>query len=278
MDTPNLNQISDLTNQQRTNTQGFLAGQNNQQQDFLNRFNSTIGGQETTQAMAGRLGKELNLPTLNKNAFSLQQQLYDLPGVENKALTGFDVNNNQRQQVINQKTSEIAPAAQRAQDQANFAQGQVTQQMGYAQRDQDRQLIPLQTEQQMLGDRLAREATMYSQENQSELDGLIAKVNAGVTLSEGEKNRANELAVAEQSYQNQMKLQQQQQGFSASQQKPGTEIIDVGGHKKLINTQTGQVIQDIGSSAAPVAASNISSYLPAKSTSSSAPSYFKALG
>jgi len=56
--------------------------------------------------------------------------------------------------------------------------------------------------------------TGWSFENQSELSRLLANQQAGITLSEGEKNRMNQLAMAEQSFQNQLKLNSQQNTFA----------------------------------------------------------------
>lgn len=210
-DSPDLNQITNLTDAQRANTGTFLSGQDKATQDFLNKYTNTINSQPTTSAMATRIGAELGLPQLQANATSLNNTLYNIPSVYSKATTGYDVNANQLSRLIGQKQSEIAPAAALAASNAQAAEGNLATRLGYEQADQNKALLPLQTEQSFLQDRLARETTLFSQENQSELDGLIAKIQAGVTLSEGEKNRAQQLAVAEQNYQNQLKLQQNQQ-------------------------------------------------------------------
>lgn len=57
--------------------------------------------------------------------------------------------------------------------------------------------------------------TGWSFENQSELSRLLANQQAGITLSEGDKNRMQQLAVAEANFQNQLKLNDQ--GFRNDQ-------------------------------------------------------------
>lgn len=210
-DTPDLNQITNLTTAQRANTGTFLSGQDKATQDFLTKYSSTINSQPTTSALATRIGAELGLPQLQANATSLNNTLYNIPSVYGKATTGYDVNANQLSRLIGQKQSEIAPAAALAASNAQAAEGNLATRLSYEQADQNKALLPLQAESSFLTDKLARETTLFSQENQSELDGLIAKIQAGVTLSEGEKNRAQQLALAETNYQNQLKLQQNQQ-------------------------------------------------------------------
>lgn len=236
--------------------QAFMQGQTDQTSDFLNRYKQAIGGQETTSAMAGRLGSELGLPALNKNAFMLNQAVTNLPQTNIDASRGFDVNQNQLDRMTNHGLQKLSPLAQNATAQAQNAQSSLNTQMGYEQADQAKALTPFNTEQSMLSDRMARETTLYSQQNQQELDGLIAKMNAGVTLSEGEKNRANQLAVAEQQYSAE---KAHYDSISSANNKPNTQIVDQGGKKYLIDSGTGQIISTYGSS--PGAGKTPNSYL-----------------
>lgn len=261
MDTPNLNQITDLTNTQRANTQNFQNGQNSLTSDFLNRYTGAINNQETSTAMANRIGGELNLPTLQKNANTINNTISNIPTTYSKATTGYDVNANQLSRIIGQKTSDLAPAATTANNALSSAQSTLNTQMGYQQADQAKALQPYQTEQSLLSDRLARESSMYSQENQNELDGLIAKTNAGITLSEGEKNRQQELAISEQNYEH---AKEAASTANTNANNSSTQIVETGGRKKLINSITGQVIQDLGPSGSGVAtpAPNPNQYIP----------------
>jgi len=233
-DTPNLNQITDTTNAQRAAGTTLLGNQNALTSDFLNRYTSAIGGQETSSAMAGRIGQELGIPTLQSNANTLRTTLNNIPTTYNKATTGFDVNANQLARVVGQKASELAPAVDTAERALSSAQGNLNTRMGYEQADQAKALTPYSTEQNLLQDRLARETSMFTNENENELNGLISKINAGITLSEGEKNRANTLAAQEASFNNQMKLQKDQQQFTSSQ----PNFVGVNGG--LYNTTAGK--------------------------------------
>ena len=202
----NLNEGVDTVAQQRLKNQQFLTGQNQVTSDFLTKFGNVITGQGTTQGAAERIGGELGLPALRQNAFNLQQQLIDIPEVYKAGTRGFDVNANQLARIINQRSGEIAPLAQRATAQAQFGEQELGTRLGYLQNDWNRQLLPLTTEKDFLADRFAREASMYTQDNQNELNAILDKIKNGITLSEGEKNRAQQLAIAEKGYENALQL------------------------------------------------------------------------
>lgn len=259
VDLPNL---EGKVQQQKKNTQGFLSKQQGQTDDFLSRYRSTLGGQEKTAAMADRIGTELGLPALQKNALLLNQTVSDLPQTLLEGTRGFDVNQNQLNQLTSHKLSKLAPAAQRATEQAQSAQNTLNTRLGYESLDRDRELLPFQTEQSLLSDRLARETTLYSQDNQNELDALIAKMNAGITLSEGEKNRAAQLAESERSYELEKgRLAQDQSQFDTTQENRdptnrSTATIEQGGQTYLIDTQTGKVIAKYGATQASVPTSS----------------------
>lgn len=190
-------ELQNLFNTQRGETTGFL-----------NNFSNFLGSQPTSSALAERIGNELNLPQLRANSQSLNNTLFQLPQTFSAGTRGFDVNNNQLSRIVGQKQSEIAPAAALAQSNTQNAENTLTTRLGYEQADQNRALLPWQMEQGFLGDRLARETTGYSNQMQSELDAIIARMQAGITLSEGEKNRAQQLSLAESGYQNALKLAQ----------------------------------------------------------------------
>ena len=222
---------------QKASTQGLLANQDLKTNDFLGRYTNTLGGQEKTGALAARLGQELGVPQLQQNANMLRDTVTNLPGTYSKATTGFDVNANQLQRVITQKTGEIAPAMETAERALSTAQDNLNTRLGYETRDQDRELMAYDKEQEFLSDRLARETTLYSQDNENELSALLAKMSAGVTLSEGEKNRANQLAMQERDFENQKKLYAEQAKYSSS----NDPYVSVGEGSAIYNTSTGKM-------------------------------------
>lgn len=226
---------------QKAATQGLLSGQNVEQGNFLNRYGDAIKSQETQSQMADRIGNQYNLPTLSKNAFNAQQAVYDAPQVTTDAARGSEINQNQLDRQKNYQLQKLAPIAQRAQDQANFAQNTVNTQMGYATKDQEKALSLFPVEQQMMMDRQARETSLFSSGQEQELNSIIAKMNAGIQISEGEKNRAQQLAIGEKNYNLELqKLAQNQTQFSSSQSQP----MSVSPGNKVIDPKTGKVIYD----------------------------------
>jgi len=266
-DTPDLNQITNLTNTQGVAGSQLIKNQGESEADFLKRYNATISGQEGSQAMATRIGNELGIPSLQANATLYRNTLTNLPSTYSKATTGYDVNANQLSRIIGQKSSELSPLVATTENSLAGAQNTLGQRMGYELTDQSKALLPFQTEQDLMKDRFARETSMFSVQSQNELNSLIAKINAGITLSEGEKNRANALAVAENNYQNSLKLQN-----SKPAEADGTQIVEVGGQKYLINSRTGAIVSKYG--AATPEKTPTDYLLP---PTSNPPSYFRAL-
>jgi S-adenosylmethionine synthetase len=242
MDTPNLGELTNLTAQQKAGTQGLLAGQNLASADYLKRYTDFIKSQEGVSAMAGRIGGELGIPTLQANAMMLRNTLTNLPSTYSRAMTGYDVNANQLARIIGQKSSELAPAVETTERSLAGAQEQLGTRMGYGMAEQQKALLPYQMERDILSERQARETTLYSQDNQNELNALISKLQMGVTLSEGEKNRAQELAISEKNF------EMEKQRISASQTtgNADTSIIKVGNQQYLIDNSTGKIISKYG--------------------------------
>lgn len=189
---------------------GFFENQRKQEEDYMNRYKTALGSQESLTSMNERFGKELNLPALRQNAFTMQQALKSTPQVQSEATRGYDVNANQLQRIIAQKMSELSPAAQEATSQAQFAENQLGERLRLGQADQEKAMKPFEMEAKFLGERMAREFTGYSQDKQRELDMLMAKMNQQQQLTLAEQNRAHELAMAERNFEQQKQLNQQQ--------------------------------------------------------------------
>lgn len=208
-----LSPLTTVPQQLRANNATFNAGQQADTNAFLGKYTGAINAQPTMSVLADRFGQEAGLPTLRANAQSLQNTMFQLPETYKAATRGYDVNNNQLSRIVGQKQFELGPSAELAQQNLGNAENVVNTRLGYATAEQQKQLLPYQSEQTLLTDRLARESSMFSQANQQELDGIIAKINAGVTLSEGEANRANQLAIAEKGYANALAVAKQNQAY-----------------------------------------------------------------
>ena len=257
----NYTEATNLLGTQKANNQSFLAGQAATSEDFLNRYKNAIAGQETMSAMAKRIGSELNLPTLSENAYNVNKVMREIPQTYSAATRGFDVNANQLSRITGQKQSELAPTLATANEALAQAQNTLNTQMGYEQYDQEKALKPFETEQSLLTDRLAREATFYSQENENELNTIIAKIQSGIQVSEAEKDRAQQLAIAEMGY----KAKKEELAAGSWSE------ITIGGNKYRINLTTGekQLLGPASSSSS--GSGNALSYLTGGTTKTTTP-------
>jgi hypothetical protein len=189
---------------QRGATQGLLGNQNQQVGGYLQNYSNAINSQETQPAMWARLAQETGYQPLMNQANTLNSQLAAIPQTYSAATRGFDVNANQLDRIMNMQQWKLAPLAERATAQAQtagqFMQGQITA----AQAQQQKELQPYQSEQTFLQDKIARETSLFSEQNQSELQALEYKMQTGAQLSSDEQKRMNDLRIAQEGYKNEL--------------------------------------------------------------------------
>lgn len=231
--------IADNTNksmqdQLNSYNQGYSTGlsnlQNRQQgetQDYLGRYTQAINNLPTEQQLYQQYGAQQNLPQLQQQASQANIAVSNIPRDELDYARynggGGNVSNNQLQQLVQQKLYDLSPIAQRATQQYQDAQQLVQQQIGYALDQQNRQLLPLQQEGSLLSNRLAREMTGFTSQQQAALDGLAAKLQAQGSLSQAEMAQMTELARQENDFHNQMALQSQQAGLTRANSNAETD-------------------------------------------------------
>lgn len=234
----NLNEPVNAAKAQYQKSQDFLGGQNNQINDFTNKFSSFVNNLPTTQSMAESFGQRLNIPTLQNNANQIQSTIANLPHTYSQAVRGTDTNANQLQRIIASKLGELGPAATTANNALSSAQTNLSNQLGYAQNDISRSLLPIQNQAQLFGQNLASGAQLFGQNEQGELSSLISKMQTGAQLTEGELNRANALAIAKENNQAQMDQIQKQAELSGN----ANQYMSIGEGNTLIDTRTGQPV------------------------------------
>lgn len=226
---------------QRQAGQGLLQNQDMATSNFLGNYANAIGGQEKARAMFGRLSDELGLTGLQRNAQNLNAQLEAIPETYANATRGFDVNANQLARIQNTKAAQLAPLAQRATTQAQNAQQYVQNQMNLAQQEQQKELLPYQMQQQFLTDRIARETSMFTQDNQNELSALTSKMNAGIQLTEAEKNRAQQLELQKQKFDQDKQLI----ALQPKETKQAPAPVNVNGKTMYYDTSTNQWVREV---------------------------------
>lgn len=186
--------------------------------DILGRLRSTISGFEQLPESASRIGQELMLPAQRENVLrlgeltsGLQNQLRALPGQVAGRSRESLVTAPQQQRIIQSEGQPIAEnLAQLAgvQELAGARLGQSEQQLG--QRlgllgaQQERQLLPFEFEFTAEENLQSRELTGFTAANSLELDRLIGNQAAGLTWTNAERDRAQELALKEKEFENQL--------------------------------------------------------------------------
>lgn len=181
---------------------GLINKQTGESSNYLDRFRQAIMGQEALPHMYTRIGDELGLPQAQQAYLNVNKTLAELPETYTAATRGTDTNANQLSRIIGTKSAALAPLAETTSTAYKNLQDQQNAMIAAEQANQAKQLKPFETEQSFLTDRWAREQTGFTSANEQELNGLIAKMQSGVQLSEGEQSRINQLSIAEKQMQN----------------------------------------------------------------------------
>lgn len=198
----------------------------------LSDFNSSFGS--AVPSIINEESAKYNLPGLANQATALNNRVTDLQGNLTGQGAGGYASSNQVDAAINSK---YLPRYQTAVTNLNNASQ-------LAAGETQTRLTPYTTQANLLNERLSREATGYSQEQQQQLDSLVAQMQAGVQLSTAQIQQMTQLAVSEQNYQAQLATLQNQKEI-AQLTNDRLKSIGAGG---VYDPVTGQVIQGVKAS------------------------------
>jgi hypothetical protein len=222
------------------------AGQRKESQAYLSDYANAIRGQEALPAMYGRLSEQYGIPQqkelvqgLGQQMTGLNQRLYELPGVVSGTTRNSLVTQGQRANLIESKSAPMradlaalgsiyGPAASALAS----SQGEVSNLMGLTQQQQAKDLMPFERGFSIMEQQQAREFSGYTFENQQELNRLIANAQNGLAWTNAERDRANQLAIAEKNYQ----LELQKLGGS------NNNYISVSEGTSLFDPKTGRIV------------------------------------
>lgn len=196
-------------------------------QDYVNRYSQAIAGGPSYTSLYNTANQAFNVPQLANQAAYLQNQVTNVAPTQYSLARGFDVSDPQVQNAINTNLRFLQPQATAATQQAQAAQNLAQQYVGYGMQERQLGLLPYQYQGQELSDALARQSTGFNIADQNELQGYVAKMNAGITLSQAEYTRANELLKNQTAYQ---------------QSLLGIQYQNVPSGNALVNTFTGGII------------------------------------
>lgn len=183
---------------------GMFKGLWNDQQgrtdNYLKQYADTIKSNPSVTRLYEEGGQKFNVAPLAQQANYLQNEVTDALPTQYNAARGTDIGNAQVQNATAQRLQYLGPQAGRATSQAQTAQelAQGYVQAGITQNEFN--LLPIKEQGRMLTDAMAREQSGFTTVMQNELDGLKAKLQAGVQLTGYEYDRANTLTQAENAY------------------------------------------------------------------------------
>lgn len=195
----NLNEGVDAAQKQRNAGTSLISSQKAENQDYLGRYRNALAGQESTSAAAGRISGEIGLDKARGATTALNTQINNLPGVLKTASAGKDINANQLQRLTAARIAPIQATYANASALQGRLESELGTRLGYQTTDNNRALLPFQTEQSLLQSSQGNETGLFTAANQAELSAIQAKIAAGVQISEGEKNRAQQLELQKRS-------------------------------------------------------------------------------
>jgi hypothetical protein len=222
---------------QQNNTGNLFNTQQNQTNDYIGQYSKAVANNPTVTSLYNKGNEMFNVPQLAQQATNLNNQMTGAVPSGYAGARGFDISNTDVQNGIAQRTAYLQPQANAANANYNSAAGLASQYVTAGQAQNQQNLLPIQAEQQNLLQQQAAQATGWNNAAQSEFQALVSKMNAGVTLSQAELDRANILASQETSYLNQITASQ----ATVNVAKIGAQFQKVDKGQNLVNT-LGQTI------------------------------------
>ena len=190
----------------------------NQQGDIFSNlnegFSGAIAGQETVPDLMTQYDSKFGIPQM-QSAIQQGTEQYDALGNTIQNMPNEIAQRSQESiltqgQKNRQVEAESAPLLNRqgllgqtiSRQQANLgtAQSNASRMISAEQVQQEKELTPWLKQYESENVMSSMRMTGWSFENKSELDRLLANQSAGITLSEGEKARANALSIAEKGF------------------------------------------------------------------------------
>jgi hypothetical protein len=149
-----------------------------------------------------------NVPQLATQATDLSNRLTDVTPNAYQAAKGFDIDSTDIGNGIANASAYLGPQSGRATANYNTAAGLASNFVNAGQLQNAQNLIPAQENATLTAQNMAAEQTGWNQAQKSILDGLLAKMQSGVQLSQTEMTTAQQLAATEEAYNAQVSVNQ----------------------------------------------------------------------
>jgi hypothetical protein len=221
-------------------------------------YKMAAGGFQKPLELYNQLEEQAGLPKLKQTATSLQGQIDSIEDTLRRVEgnVGATTRNSlvteaQRQGIVGERQKPLlenlgvmTTGLGRVQQSIDRAGADIGNKVGLYLQGREQELEPFKMQIQMVADQSARLMTGFTADRQTQLDLLMDKLQRQRQLEDREWDLANQLAQEERSY----SQAKDQFIFEQENAQASTEIVTVGGRKKLINKTTGEVIADLGSS------------------------------
>jgi hypothetical protein len=197
-----------------------------------------VAANPTVTTLYNEGNNKYNVPQLATQATNLSNELTNAVPSGYSSARGFDIGNTAIQNGVAQRTAYLQPQSNAATANYNTASQLASQYVTAGQAQNAQNLLPIQAEAPLLAQQEAAQSTGWNQASQDEFDGLVSKMNAGVTLSATEMSRANVLAEQETSYENAVT----QANATIQAQKIASTYQVVPQNSNLVNNFTGSIV------------------------------------
>lgn len=270
----------------------FATNLNTMENAAFDEYKGAVSSQAKPLQVFRQFSEELGIPKLKQSQATLTGTISDLEdtldrveGNVNATTRESYVTEGQRQGLVTagqepimRNLSKISTAAGRIGNQINEAQSLLGTMTQLAMQGQDRDLAPYQQKLQMVSNQAARLMTGYTSDRETQLTLLMDKLQRERQLDDREWALANQLASEERTF----SRAKEQFLFENANQSPSTQIVTINGSQRLIDTNTGQTIMELGRSSAPASggsvitpgsnlSENAKQFMPNKNTSQSKP-------
>lgn len=173
-----------------------------------------------------------NVPQLANLATNLTNQVNNAVPAGYGGARGFDISSDQINNGVASKLAYLTPQENAATANYNTAAGLASNFVNAGIQQNEQNLIPAQENASLTAQNQAAEATGWNQAQKATLDGLMAKMQSGVQLSEQEMQTAQALAATEESYNAQIASNQ----AGIQEANIGNQFKSIPAGQNLVNT------------------------------------------
>lgn len=208
------------------NTQSGTIG------SLTSKFADTIAKNPTVTDLYKQGNSLYNVDPLGQQATDLTNRVTNAIPDAYSGARGYNIGNTAINNGIASKLAYLTPQANAATANYNQASDLASKFVTAGQAQNTQNLLPIQSQITSENDAMARQSTGFTAAMQQELEGLIEKLNAGVTLSTNDMTRANQLAALGNSYRT-----------AIDTARIGQQYQTVKPSETLLNTFTGNIVK-----------------------------------